>query len=155
MMTAPTAKASRHPNLPSFSGSAAQLHGRACRLGRAAAVVLALLPSEVRAADDPAQPSLEELSAEGEGLYRYRCAKCHGREGEGQQHSHDAAPRLGGRFARLSVSEISVQVIRGGSYMPPFGSLSDREIAAIATYVRTAFGNQLGMVTEAEVAAYR
>lgn len=54
--------------------------------------------------------SHEGLSAEGAGVYSNRCAKCHGRNGEGQQHGHDAAPRLRGNFARLSVSEITVQV---------------------------------------------
>lgn len=122
-----------------------------------AALFLAVLPTGVLAQDVPgaAASSLEELAEEGEGLYRYRCAKCHGRDGEGQQHSHDAAPRLGGRYARLSVDELTVQVLRGGSYMPPFASLTDREVAAVATYVRNSFGNRLGIVSAAEVAALR
>ena len=103
----------------------------------------------------PAPVSLDALKAEGASVYRNRCAKCHGRNGEGQQESHDAAPRLGGNFARLSVAEIAVRVIWGGSYMPPFGSLTDREIAAVATYVRNSFGNDLGIATEEEVAELR
>ena len=103
----------------------------------------------------PAPASLDALTAEGASVYRNRCAKCHGRNGEGQQESHDAAPRLGGNFARLSVGEIAVRVIRGGSYMPPFGSLTDREIAAVATYVRNSFGNNLGIAAEEDVAGFR
>ena len=103
----------------------------------------------------PSPVSLDALTAEGASVYRNRCAKCHGRNGEGQQESHDAAPRLGGNFARLSVGEIAVRVIRGGSYMPPFGSLTDREIAAVATYVRNSFGNNLGIATEEQVAQTR
>lgn len=103
----------------------------------------------------PTPESLNALMAEGGSVYRNRCAKCHGRNGEGQQESHDAAPRLGGNFAHLSVGEIAVRVIRGGSYMPPFGSLTDREIAAVATYVRNSFGNNLGIASEEEVAENR
>lgn len=99
--------------------------------------------------------SRKGLTDQGGRLYRSRCAKCHGRKGEGQRQGHDAAPRLVGNFARLSVEEIAVQVIRGGSYMPPFDSLTDREIAAVATYIRNSFGNDLGIATEAEVAANR
>ena len=95
------------------------------------------------------------LIAEGASVYRNRCSKCHGRNGEGQWHGHDAAPRLDGNFARLSVREIVVQIIQGGSYMPPFASLTDRQIAAVATYIRNSFGNNLGIATEKEVAKYR
>lgn len=103
----------------------------------------------------PAPENLNGLIAEGANVYRSQCARCHGRNGEGQRPNHDAAPRLGGSFARLSVNEVAVQVIRGGAYMPPFGSLADREIAAVATYVRNSFGNDLGLVTEEDIAANR
>lgn len=98
---------------------------------------------------------LKGLMSEGASVYGNRCAKCHGRKGEGQQHSHDAAPRLAGNFAKLSAEEIAVRIIKGGAYMPPFASLTDREIAAVATYVRNSFGNDLGVAIEAEVAEVR
>ena len=124
-----------------------------------AAAALALIGgSSAAVAQDevtPAPVSLEGLTAEGESVYRSRCAKCHGRNSEGERQGHDASPRLAGNFARLSVRSISVQVIRGGSYMPPFGSLTDREIAAVATYIRNSFGNDHGIATEVEVAQYR
>ena len=103
----------------------------------------------------PAPVSLEVLIAEGASVYRNRCARCHGRNGQGQWYGHDAAPRLDGNFARLSVRGIAVQVIQGGSYMPPFASLTDREIAAVATYIRNSFGNNHGIATEEEVSKYR
>ena len=62
----------------------------------------------------PAPVSLEGLAAEGASVYRSRCARCHGRNGDGQRQGHDAAPRLAGNFARLSVGKIAVQVIQGG-----------------------------------------
>ena len=108
-------------------------------------------PNEVASAP----VSLEVLIAEGASVYRNRCARCHGRNGQGQWYGHDAAPRLDGNFARLSVRGIAVQVIQGGSYMPPFASLTDREIAAVATYIRNSFGNNHGIATEEEVSKYR
>ena len=99
--------------------------------------------------------SKEELIAEGASVYRNRCARCHGRNGQGQWYGHDAAPRLDGNFARLSVRGIAVQVIQGGTYMPPFASLTDREIAAVTTYIRNSFGNNHGIATEEEVSKYR
>ena len=103
----------------------------------------------------PAPVSQEVLIAEGASVYRNRCARCHGNNGQGQWYGHDAAPRLDGNFARLSVRGISVQVIQGGTYMPPFDSLTDREIAAVATYIRNSFGNNYGIATEEEVAKNR
>lgn len=103
----------------------------------------------------PGVASQEELIAEGASVYRSNCARCHGHNGEGQRHGHDAAPRLAGSFADLSVGRIVVQVIRGGSYMPAFGSLTDREVAAVATYVRNSFGNDYGIVSVEEIAEFR
>ena len=108
-------------------------------------------PNEVA----PAPVSQDVLIAEGASVYRNRCARCHGRNGQGQWYGHDAAPRLDGNFARLSVRGIAVQVIQGGTYMPPFASLTDREIAAVATYIRNSFGNNHGIATEEEVSKYR
>ena len=103
----------------------------------------------------PAPVSQEVLIAEGASVYRNLCARCHGNNGQGQWYGHDAAPRLDGNFARLSVRGIAVQVIQGGTYMPPFDSLTDREIAAVATYIRNSFGNNYGIATEKEVAKNR
>ena len=100
----------------------------------------------------PATASQEELIAEGASVYRTRCARCHGHDGEGQQYGHDAAPRLRGNFARLSsVRGIEVKVLQGGSYMPPFRSLTDQKITAVATYVQNSFRNNRDIATEEEV----
>lgn len=108
-----------------------------------------------QSATDLTAASLERMVAEGEGIYRSKCARCHGENGKGQQHSHDSPPRLYGSYAGLAVDEITVQVLRGGAYMPPFNSLTDREIAAVTAYVRNSFGNALGPVTEGDVASRR
>ncbi|MDA1239098.1 MAG: c-type cytochrome [Proteobacteria bacterium] len=103
----------------------------------------------------PSIASQADLIVEGASVYRNQCTRCHGRNGEGQQYGHDAAPRLHGILARLSVRRITVQVIQGGSYMPPFSSLTDRKVAAVATYIRNSFGNNHGIATEEEVAEHR
>jgi len=128
---------------------------RAAVLAAALALIAASTAAAAQSAATPAQPTAEDLMAEGASIYRNQCARCHGDNGEGQRQGHDAAPRLAGNFARLSVGEIAVQVLRGGSYMPPFQSLSDREIAAVTSYVRNSFGNSLGGATEQDVAEYR
>ena len=125
---------------------------------RGAIVATALawgIPAKAQDVATSVNLSLDGLAAEGASLYRLRCAKCHGQNGEGERHGHDAAPRLGGNFARLSVRAMAVQIIFGGAYMPPFGSLTDREIAAVATYVRTSFGNDLGIATQEDIATFR
>jgi mono/diheme cytochrome c family protein len=45
------------------------------------------------------------------------------------------------------------QILNGGQFMPAFGDqLSDRQVAAMATFVRNSYGNEHGPVTEEEVA---
>jgi mono/diheme cytochrome c family protein len=39
--------------------------------------------------------------------------------------------------------------------MPPFGSLTDRQVAAVATFVRNTGSNAYGVVLEADVARVR
>ncbi len=75
----------------------------------------------------------------------------HGRKGQGQFNGHDAAPKLRGNYANLATEEITIQVIRGGAYMPKFDYLSDQDIAAVATYIRNSFGNQLGIANVQEI----
>ena len=51
---------------------------------------------------------------------------------------------------------IEVQGVAYDSVMPPQGAqLSDYDIAAVTTYVRTSFGNDDGMVTPDDVKAVR
>ena len=134
---------------------------RACsgRLPRIVALTIAFVGGSTEAiaqiAATPTSVSMDVLITEGAIIYRSQCARCHGKNGEGQRNNHDAAPRLGGNFARLSVTEVTVQIIQGGAYMPPFRSLTNRDIASVATYIRNSFGNDLGMVTVEQVAAIR
>jgi mono/diheme cytochrome c family protein len=95
--------------------------------------------------------AVEELLSEGEPLYRRVCAACHGASGQGAQ-----GPAFAGNEALADADYVARTIIHGFGYMPPFGGrLDDRQIAAIATYIRESWGNSLGAVQPAEVAAQR
>jgi mono/diheme cytochrome c family protein len=95
-------------------------------------------------------------------LYAQHCAECHGERGEGVP---DRFPALAGnRTVQLLSPLNTLQVIRHGGYapataaqprpfgMPPFGHLlSDTEIAAVASHVRSQFGNAAPVVTPLQV----
>ncbi len=98
----------------------------------------------------------------GQRLYEQQCAACHGREGQGVA---GAYPPLAGN-ASVNLAEprnLLLAVLEGGypaaterrprpHGMPPFGHvLSDAQIAAVASYVRGAWGNQAPEVATMEV----
>ncbi len=62
---------------------------------------------------------------------------------------------LAGYTGLASAGRVANQIVNGSNYMPAFGHLSNREIAALGTYVRNTWGNAFGVVTEADVAAAR
>ena len=111
-----------------------------------------LLP--VRQADLPA------VMQRGQKIYEEHCQDCHGRDGEGSL----AAPALAGNRAVVLADPTNLlNVIRDGGYppstggnprpygMPPFGFLNDVELAALATYIRTSWGNAGTPVSSANV----
>jgi len=90
------------------------------------------------------EAAFASLMEQGERIFRSNCDECHG---EGQ---------IIGQNDRLSsVGGVLIQIIEGGERMPPFGQLTDTQIAAVATFVRNSFGNSHGVVTEADVAEWR
>jgi cytochrome c oxidase subunit 2 len=109
-------------------------------------------------AQDPADPPLMKL---GETVYAQSCSKCHQTNGRGVP---GAFPPLAGN-ANLRKLELVVTTVESGhsgritvkgqrydETMPPMGQgLSDRRIAAVATFVRNSWGNAFGAVTEKEV----
>ncbi|MCW5695161.1 MAG: cytochrome c [Bauldia sp.] len=65
-------------------------------------------------------------------------------------------PYLAGNSALGNAQAVITRVLAGGGNMPPFRArLSDEEIAAVVTYVRTSWGNSYGPVTASDVAALR
>lgn len=74
------------------------------------------------------------------------CATCHGDQGQG-----GAGAALAGSDKLEDLDLIFSQVIEGGHIMPAFGSqLSNRQVAAVATYIRNAWGNDFGTASPAQ-----
>lgn len=80
-----------------------------------------------------------------------RCFVCHGEQGFG-----GAGPRFReNRFLGLEDYVVG-QVLVGRKIMPSFAdTLSDEQIAAVATYIRNAWGNKFGSVGPEQVATAR
>ena len=89
----------------------------------------------------------------GERLYQRNCAGCHLRDGRGQ--SALRAPAL---RANPLVLDDSIPFLRtvlfGRNVMPAFrNALNDTELAALASYLRNAWGNDSGNIVEPETVA--
>lgn len=110
---------------------------------------LALLGAPAAAA----QESIDAADLEqGRQLYQDRCSLCHGESGEGNP---PAFPALSGNALLEEPALIVDRISRGEGAMPPFPDLTVEETAALATYVRNAWANDLGGVSRDEVAAMR
>ena len=124
------------------------------------AALLLLAPVAIAARPDPA------AQADGQRVYSQTCSACHQPTGLGLT---GAFPPLAGsewvqgdkgRLVRIVLHGITGPVtVAGEEYegmMPPWGgALGDPEIAAVATYIRSSWGNKGDAVTAAEVAAIR
>ena len=90
-----------------------------------------------------------ELVAEGEPIFTNICATCHGDEGEGR-----VGPPLDRNAALGRSSNVINTILYGRTHggMPAFGDrFSDREVAAVGTYVRNSWSNDFGPISEEEV----
>ena len=82
--------------------------------------------------------------AEGQEIYSRDCYECHTDGGMG--------PTLNGRTWLSDKSRVLKILLHGGGDMPEFGpTLTDRELAAVATFVRNNWDNRFGVVTETDV----
>ena len=111
--------------------------------------------------EEPARAAGDVLDL-GARIYENECAQCHGARGEG---GGAAAPPLAGhRTVTMDSHANLLRVILAGGFppttpgnprpfgMPPFGpSLDDAEIAAVASYVRRAWGNAASAVRPLDV----
>ena len=86
----------------------------------------------------------EELMAQGEKVYKTSCASCHQANGEGVPGTFPAiagSPIVTGPIER----HIEVVLKGGGSMMPPFADTLDAvDLAAVISFQRNAFGNDMG-----------
>jgi cbb3-type cytochrome c oxidase subunit III len=95
-------------------------------------------------------------SSVGASIFVKHCASCH--QASGQGGGGGTFPALAGN-ARVTAADAAAMLTtieHGRNIMPSWkGQLSSADIAAVATYVRSAWGNKAGAVTEAEVAAIK
>src|SRR5680860_168976 len=101
----------------------------------------------------------------GEKVYELYCLVCHQVGGGGVSGLNpplkDTEYVLGDKDRLLDIilkgSNVGLS-IKGSTYsnaMPGFGTLSDEDIANVATYIRKSFGNNADPITKEEVSRYR
>jgi mono/diheme cytochrome c family protein len=102
-------------------------------------------------------------------LYEQRCVSCHQPNGQGLPGTYP--PLAGSEFATAANVEVPIRVLMHGmqgpvtvkgqrfeSVMPAYGlgiEMSDEEVAAVLTYVRSSCGNAASAITPADVARVR
>lgn len=91
-----------------------------------------------------------ELLERGEDLYGSLCVACHLESGQGNPPTF---PALRGNDNLADAELIVLNIHEGREAMPPFPNLDSEELAAIASYIRSAWDNDFGAVTADEVVA--
>jgi cbb3-type cytochrome c oxidase subunit III len=92
----------------------------------------------------------------GAAIFKAKCSECHGAAGQGG--SHGMFPALAGDSLvnNGDAKNMIATIEHGRNAMPSWkGQLSAGDIAAVVTFVRSAWGNKGGPVTEADVAAIK
>ena len=97
----------------------------------------------------------------GKKIYDTQCASCHGATGRGQP--PDYPPLANNQSIEMQSAVNAIRMVLNGGYppgtagnprpygMPPFAqTLTDDEVAAVVSYIRTAWGNRGAAVTAAE-----
>lgn len=92
-----------------------------------------------------------QLMSEGERIYQHSCARCHHGDGSGYRNLFPAL--AGNPIVTLHDPIPVIQVIHDGrGSMPAFrGQLTSEEVAAVATYIRNAWGNEASPVAPRQV----
>lgn len=109
----------------------------------AAAAAPTLQPVALTPADDPAKEwAVDDLVARGKDVYATNCVACHQATGAGMPPTFPAL--AGDKIVLGPPADLIGILLKGkpGTAMASFARLSDTELAAVATYVRNAFGNQ-------------
>ena len=102
----------------------------------------------------------------GKSIYDRDCASCHGAQGLGKVPHYP--PLAGNQSIQMSSAVNAIRMVLNGGFppstggnptpygMPPFAqSLSDDEVAAVVTYIRTAWGNRGAAVSAREANTLR
>ncbi|MGZ5089991.1 MAG: c-type cytochrome [Burkholderiales bacterium] len=111
-------------------------------------------------------PLPEEVRTRGAKIYEQQCSQCHGDSGEGAVGAYP--PLVGNRAVTMNIPANLIRIVLSGGYlpatagnprpygMPPFAHvLSDADIAAVVTYIRSSWGNTAEPVSQLEVMRYR
>ncbi|MFT4676091.1 MAG: cytochrome c oxidase subunit 2 [Patiriisocius sp.] len=96
--------------------------------------------------------TMDELMVEGESVYTRNCATCHQANGQGIP---PAFPSLVGQGIAVGPIQAHIDIIlngQAGTAMQAFGAqLNAAEIAAVVTYERNAWGNNIGDLVQPKV----
>ncbi|MBV8298666.1 MAG: c-type cytochrome [Candidatus Eremiobacteraeota bacterium] len=96
------------------------------------------------------------LNTVGASIYSKNCAVCHGANGQGGGHGNFPALAGDALVNKADAAGMIAVVQHGRSMMPAWqGQLSPGDIAAVATFVRSAWGNKGSPVTEQDVSAVK
>jgi len=123
--------------------------------------------AESGAAAPPAKPTEAAPGVSGERVYRQHCLTCHQPYGGGVPGLQP--PLTGSEVVTGDIDYLVEMLVRGvrsgpeslpgsdewSSSMPSFDFLSNEEIAAVLTHVRTSWGNDAAAATAEEVAEAR
>lgn len=157
-----------HARQTSFSGPMAEVVSESLQyLSRedisSMVTYLKSLPSEPVKVGQPAVLP-ENVKRQGQGTYMMYCSSCHGVNGKGFDYVVPALAESGRMRVNLTNA---VQVILNGAktpitsgqtayHMPGYGHLlSDEEVASVANYIGTSWGNAAPVIDAAEVAQIR
>lgn len=116
-------------------------------------------PAQMEVAKSPTDPRAAKI-------YEDQCADCHGKDGQGQPGAYPAL--AANRAVLMDKPNNAVLTVLYGGFAPatvhnprPFGmppyllSLSDAEVAAVLTHVRSSWGNHATGVSELQVQQIR
>lgn len=109
----------------------------------AALTLGALLAAGAAQADEPGPGGVRPVKpVTGEQVYRFVCQACHMADGKGATGAA-VVPALAANPRLATAPYLIITVAGGRGAMPPMaGTLTPQQIAEVATYVRTHFGNR-------------
>jgi cytochrome c553 len=132
----------------------------------AMAVFLKALPQGAASKEAGGAAMGPAMAQRGAKIYTDHCARCHGDKGEGVPGAYPAL--AGNRAVALPVTANLVQVVLGGGFppsaagnprpfgMPPFATLlSDADVAAVISHIRSSWGNHAFAIGELAVGQQR
>ncbi len=109
----------------------------------------------------PSDPKFKQYMVEGEQLYRSNCSNCHQADGKGLRKVYP--PLAPSDFVDTHFSQVICAmkyglqgeiVVNGVTYhqaMPGVASLTELELAEIATYIYNSWGRQRGLIEAKEI----